>query len=183
MSRAVKGAPRSSAKERAKERAAQEERREAEERAGAEDAHREAEVARGHGEADQHARLIPRLVAVAGPPRGSSGVGVAHGARCRSHLGEGLPVQEAVRGDEGRIEHGYQLAMTATEAGIEVACLGMPSFGTMPVAAAQSLGQLPHLVTATVIEPPDGGVGIALLRAAQKRSLQHRQRNLARHSR
>ena len=34
----------------------------------------------------------------------------------------------------------------------------------MPVAAAQSLGQLPHLVTAAVVEHPDSGVGIALLR-------------------
>ena len=82
-------------------------------------------------------------------------------------------LQEAVLRDEVRIEHRHQLAMTATEAGIEIARLGMPPFASMPVAAAQSLGQLPHLVTAAVVEHPDSGVGIALLRAAQERSLQH----------
>ena len=70
--------------------------------------------------------------------------------------------------DEIRIEHRHQLATTAAQPCVEVARLGMQPFGTMQVVTAQAICQLLHLFTASVIQKPDAGVGIALLRAAQK---------------
>ena len=84
--------------------------------------------------------------------------------------------QEPLLGDEVRIEHRHQLAMTLAQPGVEVARLGVLAFGTMQVATAQPFGQPLHLLTARVIQHQNTGVGIALLRAAQKRALQHRQR-------
>ena len=84
--------------------------------------------------------------------------------------------QEPLLGDEVRIEHRHQLAMTLAQPGVEVARLGVQAFGTMHVATAQLFGQPLHLLTARVIQHQNTGVGIALLRAAQKRALQHRQR-------
>ena len=97
----------------------------------------------------------------------------------QSHVGlqqkADAALQEAVLGDEVRIENRHELAVATAKACIEIARLGMPPFGTTLIATAQAPGQLSHFLTTAVIQHPDRGVGIALLRAAQERALQHRQ--------